>query len=121
MSGILDDLAQQADLVIVDSAPVLRVADSLELIDQINLLLLVARRKLSRMHAVSAAVDRIRQVGGNVSGCAFNDVDTKDSSYRYGYTAAPEEKPRRRRRTKKADASQDGDRVSTPASRRTSG
>lgn len=120
MTGILDDLAQNADLVIVDTAPVLRVADSLELIDQIDLLLLVARRKVSRIHSVSAAVDRIRQVGGNVNGCAFNDVDTKDSTYRYGYAATPDEKSRRRRRTKKTE-SRPGERVSASSSRRSSG
>jgi|SoiMethySBSTD1v2_1073268.scaffolds.fasta_scaffold23532_3 polysaccharide biosynthesis transport protein len=119
MTGILDDLAQHADLVVVDTAPVLRVADSLELIDQINLLLLVARRKTSRLHQVSAAVDRIRQVGGSVSGAAFNDVDTRDSTYRYGYTTAEDEKTRRRRRTKKSEPH--GERVSADASRRTSG
>lgn len=119
MTGILDDLAQHADLVVVDTAPVLRVADSLELIDQINLLLLVARRKISRLHQVSAAVDRIRQVGGSVSGAAFNDVDTRDSTYRYGYTTAEDEKSRRRRRTKKSEPH--GERVSADVSRRTSG
>jgi polysaccharide biosynthesis transport protein len=102
MAGILNDLARHADLVIVDSAPVLRVADSLELIDQVDLLLLVARRKVSRMHSVSAAVDRIRQVGGNLAGCAFNDVDTRESSYGYGYPARTDaDKPRKRRREQK--------------------
>lgn len=119
MTGILDDLAQHADLVVVDTASVLRVADSLELIDQINLLLLVARRKTSRLHQVSAAVDRIRQVGGSVSGAAFNDVDTRDSTYRYGYTTVEDEKSRRRRRTKKTEPH--GERVSADVSRRTSG
>jgi len=119
MTGILDDLAQHADLVIVDTAPVLRVADSLELIDQINLLLLVARRKVSRLHSVSAAAERIRQVGGNVSGAAFNDADTRDSTYRYGYTTTDDDKSRRRRRPKKTEPRDE--RVSADVSRRTSG
>jgi succinoglycan biosynthesis transport protein ExoP len=103
MRGILDDLAHHANLVIVDSAPVLRVADSLELIDRVDLVLLVARRKASRMHSVSSAVDRIRQVGGNLAGCVFNDVDTRESSYGYGYPSRTVEKPRKRRKAKKAD------------------
>jgi Mrp family chromosome partitioning ATPase len=109
MSGILDDLARHADLVIVDTAPLLRVADSLELIDQMDLLLLVARRKVSRMRNVAAAVDRIRQVGGTLSGCVFNDVDARDTSYGYGYPPRTDDKQRLLRRPKKpvpADASQ---------------
>jgi polysaccharide biosynthesis transport protein len=102
MAGLLDDLARHADLVIVDSAPILRVADSLELINQVDLLLLVARRKVSRMRTVSAAADRIRQVGGNLSGCVFNDVVARDSSYGYGYPSRPPEKPSKRRQKKMA-------------------
>jgi polysaccharide biosynthesis transport protein len=100
MSGVIDDLTGHVDLVIVDSAPVLRVADSLELIDQADLIMLVARRKVSRMHSLSAAVDRIRQIGGNLSGCVFNGVDTRDSSYGYGYPSKSEDKVRKPRRPK---------------------
>jgi succinoglycan biosynthesis transport protein ExoP len=100
MSGIIDDLARHVDLVIVDSAPVLRVADSLELIDQADLILLVARRKVSRMHSLSAAADRIRQVGGNLSGCVFNGVDTRDSSYGYGYPSRTDDKVHKVRRSR---------------------
>ena len=88
------------DLVIIDSAPILRVADSLELIDQADLIMLVARRKVSRMHSLSAAADRIRQIGGNLSGCVFNGVDTRDSSYGYGYPPKSDDKVRKARRPK---------------------
>ena len=101
IAGLLAELADQADLVVVDSAPVLRVADSLELIDAMDLILLVARRKVSRIHSVSAAADRIRQVGGTLSGCVFNGVDTKASSYGYGYPSRTESKPRTSRRQRR--------------------
>lgn len=102
MSGVIDDLARNVDLVIIDSAPVLRVADSLELIDQADLIMLVARRKVSRMHSLSAAADRIRQIGGNLSGCVFNGVDARDSSYGYGYPSKKsDDKARKTRRPKR--------------------
>ncbi|HYJ66471.1 MAG TPA: polysaccharide biosynthesis tyrosine autokinase [Nocardioidaceae bacterium] len=104
MAGIVDDLARHVDLVIIDSAPVLRVADSLELIDQADLLLLVARRKVSRMHSLSAAAERIRQVGGNLSGCVFNGVDARDTSYGYGYPPRPGDKVRGGRRAQRGDS-----------------
>lgn len=119
MAGILDDLARHADLVIVDSAPLLRVADSLELVDQMDLLVLVARRKVSRMRNVSASIDRVRQVGGNLSGCVLNDVDTRHTTYGYGYPTRADDKPRKLRRPKEATAtdSQSDQEVWTPLDR----
>ena len=71
--------------MIVDSAPVLRVADALELMTTADLVLMVARRGVSHMRPIAATVERISQAGGSVSGSVLNDIDSRASGYTYGY------------------------------------
>lgn len=78
----LATLSSKADLVIVDSAPILGVADSLELISKADLILLVARRRLSRLRSVNSALERIARLGRPVDGIVLNDVDS-GGSYSY--------------------------------------
>jgi non-specific protein-tyrosine kinase len=82
---LLRQLREDCDLLILDSAPILRVADSLELVTYVDLVVLVARNGVSRLRNVSAAVDRIKQVGGVVSGAVFNDVALRSSQFSDGY------------------------------------
>lgn len=82
---LLNQLRRDCDLLILDSAPILRVADSLELVTHVDLVLLVARNGVSRLRNVSAAADRVNQVGGVISGAVFNDVDPRASNFSDGY------------------------------------
>lgn len=84
---LLGRLRQDCDLLILDSAPILRVADSLELVTYVDLVVLVTRNGVSRLRNVSAAVDRVKQVGGVVSGAVFNDVTLRSSGFSDGYHA----------------------------------
>jgi polysaccharide biosynthesis transport protein len=86
-ASVLRQLRDNADLLIVDSAPVLRVADALELMTTADLVLLVARRGVSHMRAIAATAERINQAGGRVSGSVLNDIDSRTSAYTYGYHA----------------------------------
>jgi polysaccharide biosynthesis transport protein len=89
---LLGRLRQDCDLLILDSAPILRVADSLELVTYVDLVVLVARNGVSRLRNVSAAVDRVKQVGGVVSGAVFNDVTLRSSGFSDGYHAPAKSK-----------------------------
>jgi succinoglycan biosynthesis transport protein ExoP len=84
-ASVLRRLRDDADLLIVDSAPVLRVADALELMTTADLVLMVARRGVSHMRPIAATVERISQAGGSVSGSVLNDIDSRASGYTYGY------------------------------------
>lgn len=84
---LLRQLRLDCDLLILDSAPILRVADSLELVTHVNLVVLVARNGVSRLRNVSAAAERVKQVGGVLSGAVFNDVGLRASSFSDGYHA----------------------------------
>ncbi len=89
MQAILNDLTRDHELVIIDSSPVMRVADSLELVRSADLVLLVARSGVSHWRHVQAVPDRIRKVGGVVSGVVLNDVPARASQYTYGYHNPP--------------------------------
>ena len=78
------ELRQLADLVVVDTAPVLNVADTLEIVGEADLTVLSARYKLSRVHRIESTVERIRQVGGAVSGVAWCELPRKDFAAVYG-------------------------------------
>lgn len=94
----LNELRARADLVIIDSAPVSRVADTRELMPSADLVLVVVRQGVTRTRRLADATERIRLAGGNVAGTVFNGVDSKDArnSY-YGYASGSEKKWSRRR------------------------
>jgi receptor protein-tyrosine kinase len=93
MRDLLAELADSADLVIVDTAPVNRVSDALELVGAADVVLLVARHAQTRLRSVAEAVEAIHQVGGEVSGAVYVDVPARAGaeSYGYGYSAEPSE------------------------------
>ena len=56
-------LRQQADLVIVDTPPVLSVADALEITHHADWVLLTVRSRQSREHQLLGALERLQRVG----------------------------------------------------------
>jgi capsular exopolysaccharide synthesis family protein len=73
-ASLLAELCATFDLVVIDTPPVLPVVDTLEIVRNADLTLLVVRRNVSRRHQLAAAIDRIEQVGGTVDGVVFCDV-----------------------------------------------
>jgi len=81
--GMLQELAQTYDRVIIDSPPVGLVADSQILAATCDIVLLVLRaEKSTRRHSLYAK-DSLMGVGGNILGVVVNDVPRKHG--RYGY------------------------------------
>ena len=81
----VEALPEAADLVVIDSPPVLNVADTLELgRGPPTQIVLVARRGHSRLRAASAGRQRILQLGGRVSGVVITAAPL-EPGYRYGY------------------------------------
>ena len=75
MQTVLEEVALGTDLVILDSAPVLPVADTVALLPMVDLVVMVCRSRLSQRRSLRAAVNRIEQVGVRVAGLILNDVD----------------------------------------------
>ena len=85
MQELLHELAGQADVVLIDSPPVLPVADATALAQAVDGVLLVLEAGKTRREAARNAVESLRQVGANVVGVVLNGVPTHKGSYYYSY------------------------------------
>jgi capsular exopolysaccharide synthesis family protein len=97
---VLNDLEQQSDLVVVDSAAALAVSDTLPLLQAASGVVLVARLNRS----TKSAVRRLQQVVGAASGTMLGVVVTGASArgrHEYGYGYAPVPQPRASRRDRR--------------------
>jgi capsular exopolysaccharide synthesis family protein len=111
MGELVADLREVADFVILDTAPILLVADALALSPLVDGVLIVADAESTSRSAVTNAREQLDQVGAPLFGAVLNDFDpSKARAYpnyggyygyrqRYGYqygagydggTAAPE-------------------------------
>lgn len=84
MDDLLRDLAARYDLVILDTAPILPVVDTRVLASKVDAVAVLARWRVTPIHAVRTAMKMLDQVGGRVAGVALTRVDLKDQQ-RYGY------------------------------------
>jgi len=83
MQELLAELAQQVEVVLIDSPPVLSVTDAAVLAQGVDGVLLVLEAGHTRREAARQAVERLRQVGANLVGVVLNAVPTHNDSYYY--------------------------------------
>ncbi len=83
MREILDAVQETADMVIVDSPPVLSVTDAVVMAPTVDGVMIVVRPGVTKMNALKYAVEQLRYVGANILGVVINRVN--DRSARYGY------------------------------------
>ena len=88
--AIWQQLRQQADLVVVDTPPVLSVADALEITHHADWVLLTVRNRQSREHHVLGALERLQRVGSPITGVVWSSVTGDEHAY-YGYGVPPVE------------------------------
>jgi succinoglycan biosynthesis transport protein ExoP len=81
---LLDDLAQQVDVVVIDTPPVLAVADVVALAPAVDGVLLVVQAGLTPRASARRAADSLRQVGANLIGVVLNAVSPDQGGY-YDY------------------------------------
>ncbi len=93
---ILASLASDADLVLIDSPPVLPVTDALVLFRHVNATLMVFSAGKTTRKDAAAAIAKVRQVDGPLVGAVLNGVEA-DARYGYGYRYESETPPSRRR------------------------
>jgi len=80
--GLVSELKDHADVVIIDSPPVLAVADPLALAPLADAVLLVMDTHGTTREALKRAAQLIRQAQPSVAGVVLNKMDTKG---RFGY------------------------------------
>jgi tyrosine-protein kinase Etk/Wzc len=83
--GLLEQLGEQFDTLIVDAPPILAVSDAAIIGRHTGATLMVARAGCHPLTELEQAVKRLNQAGVQVKGFVFNDLDTERQRYRYGY------------------------------------
>ncbi len=82
----VDDLLAEidADIVLIDSPPILPVTDALVLAPRVDATLVVSLAGATTRKEVARAVEMLRQVGAPVAGAVLNGIAV-EGSYGYGY------------------------------------
>jgi Mrp family chromosome partitioning ATPase len=73
--SLLATLKREYDFVIVDSAPILLVADSLTISQSVDAVLFSILREVSRMPLVYAAYERLESLGARMLGAVVTGVE----------------------------------------------
>jgi tyrosine-protein kinase Etk/Wzc len=97
MSGILSEMREVYDIIIIDIAPVLPVAEASQLAPGIEATLITYQIGRVGREVVNRTKSRLQAVGGNVVGLMMNDIESeiyysRDYPY-YGYKYKYEEAP----------------------------
>ncbi len=107
---LLDELKKQADVIVIDTPPVLVVTDALALSKRADAVLLVLDAGTTRRDAAAQALQALHQVGANVAGSVLNNLSPRGRSgyYNYQYYYYYAENSDTRTRKKKASEHETG-------------
>jgi non-specific protein-tyrosine kinase len=83
MRRLLENLTEEADLVIFDSPPMLAVTDATVLSMMADGVLVIADAEKTRRGALKEAVQNLQQAGANVLGAVLNRVPLRGGEYSY--------------------------------------
>jgi succinoglycan biosynthesis transport protein ExoP len=84
MRDLIESLRQRYDFVLIDTPPILALADTPVLSRFADGLVLVVGAEISSRSAVQRTVDQILAIGGKITGVVLNKVDLERNSYYYG-------------------------------------
>ncbi|MGH2773244.1 MAG: polysaccharide biosynthesis tyrosine autokinase [Actinomycetota bacterium] len=87
-SSMIDYLADESEMVILDAPPVLGLADASLMAGRVDGVLLVANIEISGRGALITAATQIRRAGGRIVGVVANAMDS-DGAYAY-YSLVPD-------------------------------
>lgn len=85
LGALLMDLRGRFDYVVLDSPPVLPVADASILAGQVEGTIIVARAGSTSRRSLDRALDSVLRVGGRPAGFVLNDLPFDRRGYGYGY------------------------------------
>jgi capsular exopolysaccharide synthesis family protein len=92
MQSLLDELRMFADFVVLDTPPILAVADALVLGPKSDGVLIVADAHKTTRQSAAHTREQLRQIDSNIVGCIFNNFDPSQAKYypydsRYYYSS----------------------------------
>ncbi|MFM8303856.1 MAG: polysaccharide biosynthesis tyrosine autokinase, partial [Actinomycetota bacterium] len=82
---VLEELEKLVDVVVIDSPPVLPVADAITIASLVDMTVLVARGGQSSRRSVQRALQMLAAVDAPVVGAVLNAVSPDAAGYGYGY------------------------------------
>ena len=85
MQAILTLMEQNADIILIDTPPVLAVTDAAALAPSLDGVVLVVQPGKTRMTAFRQTLEQLSQVNARVLGVVLNNVVTRGKSYGYHY------------------------------------
>jgi non-specific protein-tyrosine kinase len=94
-ADVLASLAAEADIVLIDSPPVLPVTDAVVLFRHVDATVMVVGAGSTSRKDVAAALAKVRQINGPLVGAVLNRVKVEPGygyAYRYQASASPEVK-----------------------------
>ena len=83
MAEMLAELAADADIILIDSPPVLSIADTAALVSWVDGVIFVVESGATRPVTAQQALSNLKQVGANIVGAVLNSVPPKLSPYNY--------------------------------------
>src|SRR6185436_11555553 len=83
MKKLLEEAKERADLVLIDSPPVLAVADCLPLTAQVDGVLLVTRFGTTQRRSALRAKETLEKVGANLIGVVVNGLSARETRRQY--------------------------------------
>jgi capsular exopolysaccharide synthesis family protein len=86
MAEMMRQWQQEYDRVIIDTAPILAVSDSLAPAARADAVLLIVRAGVTRKKALVRARELLRRANASVLGAVVNDIDLRADGY-YGYSS----------------------------------
>ena len=84
MHNLLTELKTRFEFVLLDTAPVLPVADTRSLAPQADVVVFLTQWRRTPRRAVQAAFELLRSVGADIAGVALTQVDVREQA-RYSY------------------------------------
>ncbi|MDX1437229.1 MAG: polysaccharide biosynthesis tyrosine autokinase [Anaerolineales bacterium] len=85
MFTLLSEMKDEADIIVLDSPPVMAVTDPAVLAPRVDGVILVIRPGTTKLGASKQAVEQLVRSGAQLLGVVLNDVDLKRSRYNYYY------------------------------------
>jgi polysaccharide biosynthesis transport protein len=85
MTGMLDQLRERFDVILIDSPPLLGVADASILASLVSGTILVAEVGRTRLDMCQQAAAQIERVNGKLLGVVLNRLNTRRGGYYYHY------------------------------------
>ena len=96
--ALWDRLAEAYDYVLIDSPPVLAVADASILASGVDGVILVIGSASTRINLAQEAKEQLLKANVNIIGAVLNGMNMKSSDYQYYYYYSHEESSRKKKR-----------------------